>query len=215
MTTADPRIQQLDELSQFAYRLGCVFGAAAEGAQDPGRQLEYVQLFDRCFFSVRVAISLELRLLREPLASRPAWRGGRKDQGVRTERDQSEREPDEGDAAGRERPERYDERDRERERETASLPLLLRTLGAVVTDAATLPGPEPSALPSLRELLARITSASTDETPITPRAIPKPSGAGLRARLAGSATVPVMTLARPALPGLALPPRRATGPPRR
>lgn len=215
MIATDPRIQQLDELSQYAYRLGCVFGAAAERAEDPGRQLEYVQLFDRCFFSVRVAIALELRLRREPLASRPASRVGREDLSIHVERDPSEREPREDDAAGRDAPERFAERDRERERETASLPLLLRTLSAVVTDAATLPGPEPSALPSLRELLARITSVPTGETPITPRPIPRPSGTGLRARLAGSTTAPVMTLPSRARPpaGFALPARRATGPP--
>ncbi len=215
MIDADPRIKQLDELSQYAYRLGCVFGAAAEGAQDPARQLEYVQLFDRCFFSVRVAIALELRLLREPLASRPASRVGRVDLSLRAGRDPSEHERSEVDAVRPDRPERYDERDRERE--SASLPLLLRTLGAVASDAAALPGPEPSALPDLRELLARIASTTAHGSPVTTRPTASPSGASLRARLATSTTAPVMTLTRHVRPssGVAFPLHRATGPPHR
>lgn len=216
MTIADPRSQQLDELSQYAYRLGLVFGAAAERTEDLAGQLQYFQLFDRCFFSVRVAMSLQLRLGREPAAQRLPARAAQDDLSVRAERDPSERERSD---AGRDRPERYAERDQERERETVSVPLLLRTLETVVADAALLPGPEPSALPSLRQLLARFTSPPTGDPGIAARSMARPivasSGSGLRARLAGSATVPVMTLVRPAPPGLAVPPRRATGPPRR
>ncbi len=209
MTAADPRSLQLDELSQYAFRMGVVFGDLAERAEDLERQLAFFQLFDRCFFSVRVATGLQLRLRREPLAQRPM---AREDLSVRAERDPSEQER--GDTARRERLERYDERDRERERETVSLPILLRTLGTIVADAAALPGPEPSALPDLRELLARIAEASTGQTPITARPISKRSDAGLRARLAGSAAS-ALTLAAPARrsPTVELRLRRATGPP--
>lgn len=212
MTTTDPRSLQLDELSQYAFRLGVMLDQAAERAEGLEQQLAYFQLFDRGFFSVRVATGLQLRLRRESSARWPAAREVREDLSVRAERDPSELEP--GTAAGRETPERYTERDQERERETVSLLVLLRTLGAVAADAAALPGPEPSALPTLRELLAQITSAPVSETPIT---APATSGASLRSRLAGSATAPTMILARPMQPssGIAFPLHRATGPPRR
>ena len=70
MTIADPRSDMLSELSQCAYRLGLAFGHEAERAEDTARKLEYFRLFDRCFFAVRVATALELRLRRAPTA---AW----------------------------------------------------------------------------------------------------------------------------------------------
>lgn len=60
-TTSD----MLPEMSACAYRLGMAFGQAAEPAEDDGRRLEMFQLFDRCFFAVRVATALQLRLRRE------------------------------------------------------------------------------------------------------------------------------------------------------
>src|SRR5258707_2047323 len=64
MAIADPRSDMLSELSECAYRLGVAFGHEAEGAEDWARKLEYFRLFDRCFFAVRVATALELRLRR-------------------------------------------------------------------------------------------------------------------------------------------------------
>ncbi|HET6970310.1 MAG TPA: hypothetical protein VFH92_04230, partial [Phenylobacterium sp.] len=72
MSAADPRCERLSELSQCAYRLGLVFGAKAEQATDAAQQIEYFNLFDRCFFSVRVATALELRLRQAPAAPREA-----------------------------------------------------------------------------------------------------------------------------------------------
>jgi hypothetical protein len=106
------------------------------------------------------------------------------------------------------------EADREREAEPASLPVLLRTLDGVAADAAALPGPEPAALPTLRELLAHVAPGPPPTPPPTP---PKTD---LRARLAGSGAAVTLQLA-PRPPGLSgripggLALRRATGPPRR
>ncbi len=122
------------------------------------------------------------------------------------EHDPSEHDPSEYDGSDRDPPER--DRESDRERESASLPVLLRTLGAVAADVAALAGPEPAALPTLRELLASV----ADPPPAA-----APRSGGLRARLAGTATAAVMTLAPPPPPGprgrLGI--RRATGPPRR
>lgn len=202
MTAANLRSDMLSELSQCAYRLGLAFGHEAERAEDTARKLEYFRLFDRCFFAVRVAIGLELRL-RRTSATAPG-------EAVAADEDLAERaDPSEGERSERGREaDRERDRDREREAEPASLPVLLRTLDGVVADAAALPGPEPAALPTLRELLTHVSS----ETPSTPA----PPRADLRARLAGSATA--LTLQRATRPagvpgGLAV--RRATGPPRR
>ena len=201
MSTPDPRSQQLNDLSDCAYRLGMTFGHEAERVEDHARKLEYVQLFDRCFFSVRVAIGLQLRLRREPGLRIDE----RQDLRVRAERD-----PPDADPAERTESDFEYERDREREAEPASLPVLLKTLGGIAADAAALAGPEPAALPTLRELLAQMTS----EPPAAPA---RSATGGLRARLAGSATAAVTILAPPSPRGLrGVPPiRRATGPPRR
>ena len=217
MITIDPDRQKLDALGDHAYRLGMIFGAEAERALDPSRRTEFFQLFDRCFTALRLSIALKLRLNRPA----PALRA---EVARETPADPSERE---GSA-------RYYDRDRDRESEPASLPLLLKTLNGVVADAARLPGPEAAVLPGLRDLLAAIASAPKPVTPkpVTPKPVtPKPvtsapatlvraaapPGAGLRARLASSTTAPVLTLQPlpgPALRG-ALPLRPATGPPRR
>jgi hypothetical protein len=189
MNAADPRCLRLSELSQCAYRLGLAFGDEAERAEDHARRLAYFQLFDRCFFAVRVATALELRLARAPETS---------DEASTDREDRRERDRD-------------DDRDRDREREVepASLPVLLRTLDTIAADASALPGPEPAALPTLRELLAGLGS---------PTALP---ALDLRARLSGSAAAAIVTRPAPMPRGSALsspvssPIRRATGPPRR
>ena len=192
MLEADADRLMLSEMSACAHRLGMAFGREAERGQDWDRRLEYFKLFDRCFFAVRVAIALKLRLGRDLSVA---------------ERAQDERAERERPDSLREAPDR--DRERDREVEPASLPLLLRTLEGIAADAAALPGPEPADLPTLRELLARVKS--------TPAAAPRAArtGASLRTRLAGSATAAVMTAPAPPRPvgGLAL--RRATGPPPR
>jgi hypothetical protein len=204
MTATDPS-QMLSEMREFAYRLALAFGGEAERAETHERRLEFFQLFDRCFFSVRVATALELRLRRA--APPGAERAEREEPVERVETERLEIE----------RAERYDERDREREVEREveepSLPVFLRTLGGIAADASALPGPEPAALPTLRELLARVTSEPAPMA--TPVAVARNTGGALRSRLAGSATA--LTLAAPARPrpGGGLPVRRATGPPRR
>jgi len=92
-----------------------------------------------------------------------------------------------------------------RQEETA-----LRTLDGVAADAAALPGPEPAALPTLRELLAHV---APEPPPTPPPTHPKTD---LRARLAGSGAAVTLQLApRPAKTPGGLAVRRATGPPRR
>jgi hypothetical protein len=202
----------LAEMSACAWRLGMAFGREAEREEDARRKLEMFQLFDRCFFAVRVATALQLRLRRE------AWAAPAREPANDAE-DLREREPldagrldagrPEPDAPGRERLDA--DRDRDRETERASLPVLLTTLTGVAADAAALPGRKPAALPTLQELLAR---ASAQPAPKS-----KPGAPPLRDRLAGSA-VAVMAPPRaqvspsPTL-GPRLPVRRATGPPRR
>jgi hypothetical protein len=132
MTAADPRSDMLSELSQCAYRLGLAFGHEAERAEDTARKLEYFRLFDRCFFAVRVATALELRLRRTPATppgEAPAERDDLNDRADPPEDERADRD------ANPER-ERLDaDRDREREAEPASLPVLLRTLDGVAVDA--------------------------------------------------------------------------------
>jgi hypothetical protein len=181
--------------------------ATRRSAEDTARQLEYFRLFDRCFFSVRVAIGLELRLSRAP-AMAPGEALDERDD--RADPSEDER----ADSDTRPERERFEaDRDRERETERASLPALLRTLEAVAAEAAALPGPEPAALPTLRELLAHVAPGSPPKTIPTPS--PRPPGTDLRARLTASGAA--VTLERPPRPaGLPadLAVRRATGPPR-
>ena len=185
MAAAAPsNAEMLSGLTQCAYRLGVAFGAEAERAQGQAR-IDAFNLYDRCFFSVRVAIGLQLRLRREDRAS------------GRDTAELSEREADDS----RERsdylaPER--DRERDREAEPASLPVLLKTLNSVVADARALPGPPPAALPALGDLLARY-----GDSPAPARR----QRSDLRTRLTGSASAPLPALS-PAL-------RQSTGPPRR
>ena len=70
MSAPDPRIAALAEMGQCAARLGMAFAAAAEQAQGTDQWLVYFNAFDRCFFSVRVSLALELRLARASGRSR-------------------------------------------------------------------------------------------------------------------------------------------------
>jgi hypothetical protein len=186
----------LDDLTQTAGRLARVYGALAEQTQDRREGLRWYEAFDRCFFSYRVGVALKLRLARMvhaqptvPAAEREAER-------------QETLETERGDDPG-ERLE-HTERDRDRDTERASFPLLLKTLGGLVTEAEKLPGPHPAELLTLKELLATVGAS--------PTAQPQAS----KTRLAASAAAPVMALERPKAPlRLGVPPRRATGPPRR
>jgi len=199
MTSDDASASMLAEMSACSYRLGMAFGREAERTEDWKRKLELVDLFERCFFGVRVSIALGLRLRRE--AGMPLGRAGEADG-----RDPPETEQPETDTTGPPR-ERLDA-DRERETERASLPLLLKTLRGVAADAAALPGPPKAELSALTTLLAR---ASGD-----PHSRIGPASGGLRSRLAGAAAVATATgPPRTAVATLARRPRPATGPPRR
>jgi hypothetical protein len=151
----------LFEMTQSAHRLGMALAAEAERADEIGRKIEYLKLFDRCFFAVRVGIALELRLKREgraDAARADAW----DDPADRAERDPSEEERPERP----ERPERLRlDADRDREVERATLPLLLDTLQGVAADAQALPGPPPAELPTLRDLLARYANTAEPSAP--------------------------------------------------
>ena len=199
MSATDPRVEMLAQMREPAFRLGMAFAAEAEAAEDIDRKIQFAQLFDRCAFSVRVGIALELRLERT-FAVRPAARVPASD------REDLEREV----LADRDPPERADrfdpEYDRERDRETeqASFPVLIRALDGVVAGAAELPGPEPAELLTLRELLARM------------KAQPPPPEPGRKAPLAAAAMVAGPPARRPASNvAEVLAARRATGPPRR
>jgi hypothetical protein len=214
MNATDPRVAMLAQMGACAYRLGLAFAAEAERARTTADSLQYVHLFDRCFFAVRVGIALELRLRRE--AGRGASGADSQDR-----EDSAERDPPEDERA--ERPEHegserlnHTERDRDREAERASLPLLLGALEGVAADAAALPGPPPAALPTLRELLVRFSSDLVSA--------PRPGERqALRARLTGSATAfaagpaaggaATLSAPRPPVVGATSRPNRATGPP--
>jgi len=187
---------QLDEMRNAAHGLGMAFAQAAQAEDDLDRKLTLFDAFQRSFASVRLSIALALRLKRE--AHMPA----------RIEAERPETEPlDAERAEAPERPERYDERDRERETERASFPLLLRTLSHVADDAQALL-PQAAELPTLRELLHRVGAPPA-------AAAAQPASTPLRSRLSGG--IATLTLPRPFRPG-GLPdglPRRSTGPPQR
>ena len=189
MTTPVPSTEMLDALTQCAYRLGLAFGAEAERTQGKA-MLEACERFERCFFSVRMAIGLQLRL-RRPM---PVLRA------AESERERAERDPSDHHT-------RADpiERESERETERASAPLLLKTLETVTADAALLPGPVPAALLTLRELLAKFSSTPAHSPVPTATPPPRPTG-DVRTRLAATTSTSVLTAA---------PLRRATGPPGR
>jgi hypothetical protein len=200
----DAETRQLDDMREAAYGLGMAFAQAAEAEGELDRKLQLFDAFHRSFASVRLSIALAMRLRREAQAP------------PRIETERPEREVERAEALERcdapERPERYDERDRDREAERASLPVLLRTLERVADDAQTLL-PQAAELPTLRELLDRV---RTQPTPAPAQPSPPASGA-LRARLSGgTAALTLSPPARSGLPGLsAATPRRSTGPPRR
>ncbi|MFC3069760.1 hypothetical protein [Phenylobacterium soli] len=200
MPTTPATSEMLSEMSACAYRLGMAFGAAAERAEDGGERLEMFGLFERCFFAVRVATALQLRLRREGAIA----------EGVGPETERPEAERAEAIEARPERERFEGDRERDRETERASLPLFLNTLQGVAAEAAALPSPlsdlGPAELPALQQLLAR---ASTSP------ARPPPPRTPLRDRLAGSAALALSGVS-PALRPAHIPPtRRATGPPRR
>ncbi|MBL8771845.1 MAG: hypothetical protein JNK30_10730 [Phenylobacterium sp.] len=192
MSSPDPRLAMLARMREPALELGCAVAEAAKASVvGDARFFGLTELYLKCFAAVRLSIALELRLEREArLASRAA--------------------PD-GPLAGRDadleptpEPERLDsDLAGERERETASFPLLLRTLEGVVDEAASLVTPEPAELPTLRDLMARLQGPRA-EAPARP-------SRDLRARLSGSASVAVLPrpVLTPSQPG-----GRATGPPR-
>ena len=190
MTAPVPPVEMLGALTQCAYRLGRAFAAEAERSHGKA-MLAACERFDRCFFSVRMGIALQLRL------DRP--------QPVRLELE-SEREPTEREPSDHHTAAEPLERERDRETERASVPLLLNALETVAADAGSLPGPAPAALLTLRELLATFASAPAQTPALAPTvSSPRPTG-DLRTRLAATASTSVLTA----------PPRRhATGPPRR
>lgn len=184
----------LEEMSGCAYRLGVAFAGEAERTEDFKRRLELFRLFDRCFFAVRVATALQLRLRREARMDASADRFVERESDAETEVLHEAEAPERPDPVetGDERPERSERFEADREREPASLPIFFETLQGVANDAAALPAPRPAELPTLREFLAR-TAGSAPARPANP----------LRDRLTGSAAA---ALAEP-------PSRRATGPP--
>jgi len=210
MTAADLRSRELSDMAGCAYRLGMAFGAASERAQGTDAWLTWFNAFDRCFFAVRVATALQLRLDRAPAEPREAAT----DRETRIERPDSPETAD-PEAGGRDRD---DDRDRDRETERASLPILLRTLEGVVADAQTLPAAEPAELLTLRELIAHAKAAPS---PAAPSPAPSGTAQNLRSRLTGSGAA----MAPPRRPHLASnvgqilaarrAPNGATGPPRR
>jgi hypothetical protein len=187
---------QLDQMREVAFRLGMSLGQAALAEDDVDRKLTLLDAFHRSFAAVRLSIALKMRLARE---ARTAPR-------AEAERPETERvELESAEAA--ERPERFDERDRDRETERASFPLLLRTLGRVADDAQALI-PQAAELPTLRELLDRVRAPSAAPS--------KPAPSPLRERLSGgTAAITLTAPPRPGLPGLrGSPPQPSTGPPR-
>jgi hypothetical protein len=199
-------LQGLTDLSQCAYALGLAFGEEAKAASDTDRKIRFFELFERCFHGFRVAVTLKQRLARAPQAERSE-----------AEACDAQHRPERPDPQEHERAERI-RLDYDRDREAASLPILLKTLNRVVDEAQGLPGPHPAELPTLRELLACVGA---------PR--PAAASAAARPRTATASAAGVTLLARPAaaappsarsrlLLGAAATPqpvRRATGPPKR
>jgi hypothetical protein len=214
-------MQGLSDLSQCALALGLAFGAEAKGSTDAERKVRYFELFERCFHGYRVALALKMRLQRGWPAA-PGEREVSDAEGLRDRSDPPDQERAEGERVS------YD-----RDRETASVPILLKTLKGVVAEAESLPHPRPAELPTLRELLARMASPAASR-PGAPRA---PSARAPAPQAADGRGPAVAVLARPPpavqatarsrlllgaapapLPGTASgaqPVRRATGPPRR
>src|SRR5689334_1887644 len=108
MTAAEPRAAMLCQMAECAYRLGMAFGAEAERATDIDAKLKWCEVFQRCFFAVRVSTALELRLHQAPKAPRDAVSDR---EALMDRADPSDREEREDDGL------RYTERDRDRETE--------------------------------------------------------------------------------------------------
>ncbi|WP_430425199.1 hypothetical protein [Phenylobacterium sp.] len=198
--------RQLEDMRQAAFGLGMSFAEAAQVEDDLDRKLRLFDAYSRSFASVRLSIALAMRLRQE---ARLALRADAPQTEIEREVERDER-PEPSDCA--QRPERYDERDRDRETERASLPLLLRTLEQVADDARALT-PQAAELPTLHELLDRVRA---QPAAAKPAAAPAQAASALRTRLSGGTAA--LTLAPPAirpsgLPGLPL--RRSTGPPHR
>ncbi|MBI1196933.1 MAG: hypothetical protein GC203_03645 [Phenylobacterium sp.] len=208
-------LQGLSDLSQCAYALGMAFGRQAEAAEDDERRLRFYELFERCFHGYRVAVALKLRL------AHAAPRIAASDAEDLRDRDPPDREAPNHEASDHEAPDR-DPRERieyDRDREAASLPILIKTLDGVAAGAEGLPGPHRAELPTLRELLARMAAS--------PPALRPPAAKPPHRETASEAAVAV--LARPrtapapirsrlllgAAPAIPPPRRRATGPPPR
>ncbi|WP_337185810.1 hypothetical protein [Phenylobacterium sp.] len=224
--------RQLDAMREAAFGLGMGFARAAEAEGDLDRRLRLFEAFNRSFASVRLAIALAMRVRREgrlpPPSPSALAEAARREPG--TERPEALDRPEPPDSP--EPPERitYDERDRDREAERVSLPILLRTLARVADDAGTLT-PQAAELPGLRELLDRVgapsgppTSVSVAAPPPSPRSpsAQPSSGGALRARLSGGTAALTLSPRPPdgsGLPGLSPGFRpggvRSTGPPRR
>lgn len=212
MLASHAQVEMLDELSQCAFRMGRTFAAEAEAAQTLDRKLELFQVFDRCFFSMRMGISLQLRLKREPAMPAAAAARDERSAAGEAETERAERDPIERKTDDDHLPR---EREREREVERASLPALIRALRGVVDGAAALPGPEPEDLPRLRGLLAQWPDTPAPRRPAGTR--PR-AAAGLRDRLAGSTSLPPLrAVTHPTLVSRqsSPTPRRGTGPPAR
>ena len=201
----------LSALTEAACGLGLAYRDRHDQATDPETEARCFEAFDRCFTAVRLAIALKLRLDREARAAT------REDAAERKAAEHDDAERDE--VLERERAERYTERDRDRETERATFPLLLKTLNGIVADAPALPGPEPAELPTLRDLLASVGAAPAPMTaPVAAPGAAQPRPSALKARLTGSAATGVgaATLDRPTGSGPRILPRRwATGPPGR
>lgn len=201
-------VRQLDEMRQAAFGLGMSFAQAALGEDDIDRKLRLFDAYHRSFASVRLSIALAMRLRHEARLALRTDAPPAASESAGVERDEA---PEPADHAGR--PERYDERDRDRESERASLPLLLRTLERVADDARALT-PQAAELPTLHELLDRVRA---QPAPAKPAAAPTQAASALRTRLSGGTAA--LTLAPPPRPGSQLPglggvpPRRSVGPP--
>ncbi len=154
-----PDAALLSDMVACAHAFGMAFADKAQASDDEARELEYFELFDRCFRAMRIGIALKLKL-GQPLAAAMAMpiRGDR-------ERDDERDDLRDRDTA---------DSDRDRETETASFPALIQTLGAVERAATDMGERLPAALrtatlPSLREILDRAKAAPV-EAPANRRA---------------------------------------------
>ncbi|WP_337186550.1 hypothetical protein [Phenylobacterium sp.] len=223
-------VRQLDVMREAAFGLGMGFARAAEVEGNLERKLRLYEAFNRGFASVRLAIALAMRARREARLSPPSPSALAAAARLEAERPEAPDRPEPPES-----PERttYDERDRDREDERASLPILLRTLARVADDAGTLT-PQAAELPGLRELLDRVGARSgpgpagpsptssadlrsnprsnSGANPATP--LPATPGSALRGRLSGGTSALTLPSRPPdgsGLPGLS--PGRSSGSP--